>query len=218
VPQPFPPPQPVYTQLKAYLNLSDAQVQSLIDIQNSRNAAQQAIYKQINDKQTQLNTLLKNGTTNALTVGQLEIDINNLLKQLPIPSSSYRASALAVLTPDQKFPGADGQPANDLFARRPNWLPPDQRIPVLEPDGGPRRGCVYGPNLCRPITLLKKRSHCEIMLEHDERYCFAGRFCGAEGFAPSTGREPREGRGQFLSLFEKCDRGGTPAVRGPRRP
>jgi hypothetical protein len=95
-------PQPVYTQLKAYLNLSDAQVQSLIDIQNSRNAAQQAIYKQINDKQTQLNTLLKNGTTDALTVGQLEIDINNLLKQLPIPSSSYRASALAVLTPDQK--------------------------------------------------------------------------------------------------------------------
>ncbi|HLK47076.1 MAG TPA: hypothetical protein VKT49_03015 [Bryobacteraceae bacterium] len=94
-------PQPVYSQLKAYLNLTDTQVQNLISIQSSRNTAQQAIYKQINDKQTQLNMLLTQGTADALTVGQLEIDINNLRKQLPLPNSSYRQQALAVLTPDQ---------------------------------------------------------------------------------------------------------------------
>jgi Spy/CpxP family protein refolding chaperone len=101
---PMPPVQnlqTVYAQLTAYLNLTDTQVQNLLSIQASRNNAQQAIYKQIADKQTQLNTLLSQGTTDALTVGQLEIDINNLRKQLPLPNSSYRAQALAVLTPDQ---------------------------------------------------------------------------------------------------------------------
>lgn len=93
--------QPVYAQLKAYLNLTDTQVQNLLSIQASRNNAQQAIYKQIADKQTQLNTLLSQGTTDALTVGQLEIDINNLRKELPLPNSPYRTQALAVLTPDQ---------------------------------------------------------------------------------------------------------------------
>ena len=44
--------QPVYAQLKAYLNLTDTQVQNLLSIQASRNTAQQAIYKQIADKQT----------------------------------------------------------------------------------------------------------------------------------------------------------------------
>jgi len=99
---PISPPQASYAQLQAYLNLSDAQVQSLITIQNNRNAAHQAIYKQISDKQTQLSTLLRNGTTDALTVGQLEIDINNLQRQLSSPSTSYQTQALAVLTADQK--------------------------------------------------------------------------------------------------------------------
>jgi len=107
---PMPPEQnlqPVYAQLKAYLKLTDTQVQNLLSIQASRNNAQQAIYKQIADKQTQLNTLLSQGAADALTVGQLEIDINNLRKQLPLPNSSYRTQALAVLTPDQmaKLPG-----------------------------------------------------------------------------------------------------------------
>ena len=101
---PMPPVQnlqPAYAQLKAYLNLTDTQLQNLLSIQASRNNAQQAVYKQIADKQIQLNTLLSQGTTDAVTVGQLEIDINNLRKQLPLPNSSYRTQALAVLAPDQ---------------------------------------------------------------------------------------------------------------------
>jgi hypothetical protein len=68
---------------------------------------QSAIYKQINAKQMELNTLLSQGTSDALTVGQLEIDINNLRKQLRLPNSSYRTQALAVLDSTQtaKLPG-----------------------------------------------------------------------------------------------------------------
>ena len=118
-PTPTPIAQPVYTQLKAFLNLTDVQVQSLIQIQTNRTAAQQAIYKQINDKQTQLNQLLSQGTSDALTVGQLELDINNLRKQLPLPNSTFRASALAVLTPDQTAKLADLVRALQL--QQPAW-------------------------------------------------------------------------------------------------
>ena len=119
MPTPTPIAPPVYTQLKAFLNLSDAQVQSLIQIQTNRAAAQQAIYKQINDKQNQLNLLLNQGTSDALSVGQLEIDINNLRKQLPLPNSSYRTSALAVLTLEQTAKLADLVRAMQL--QQPAW-------------------------------------------------------------------------------------------------
>jgi Spy/CpxP family protein refolding chaperone len=99
---PLVPQQPNYTQLKAYLNLSDTQVQALEDIYKSRMTAQQAIYQQISAKQTQLNQLLASGTGDANTVGQLMIDIRNLQKQLPIPASTYRAQALKALNPDQQ--------------------------------------------------------------------------------------------------------------------
>ena len=81
-PTPTPIAQPVYTQLKAFLNLTDAQVQSLIQIQTNRAAAQQAIYKQINDKQNQLNLLLNQGTSDALSVGQDTFQVRYLLAQL----------------------------------------------------------------------------------------------------------------------------------------
>jgi Spy/CpxP family protein refolding chaperone len=96
-----PVPTPAYAQLKSYLNLSDAQLQSLEDIYKSRLAAQQAIYQQISAKQKQLNQLLAGGTSDAATVGQLMIDIHNLQKQTATPSSMYRDQALRVLSADQ---------------------------------------------------------------------------------------------------------------------
>jgi Spy/CpxP family protein refolding chaperone len=96
-----PVPMPAYSQLKAYLNLSDTQLQSLGDIYKSRLTAQQVIYQQISAKQTQLNQLLAGGTTDAATVGQLMIDIHNLQQQAATPSSTYRDQALKVLSADQ---------------------------------------------------------------------------------------------------------------------
>jgi len=145
---PFPSPGlPVqsFQQLKDYLGLSDAQIQSLTDLLKSRNDAQQAIYKQINAKQQQLDALLKAGTNDALQVGQLTLDINALRKQLPIPNANYRPAALAILTAEQKTKLANltaalqlQQPAwqaitlNLIDAPQPQPVP----LPIIKGTGG----------------------------------------------------------------------------------
>jgi Spy/CpxP family protein refolding chaperone len=97
-----PPLVPAYAAVKQYLNLSDSQLQALEDVQKNRAAADQAIYKQISDKQMAINNLLASGSNDALQVGQLTLDINNLRKQVRTSSAQFRDPALAVLTPDQK--------------------------------------------------------------------------------------------------------------------
>jgi hypothetical protein len=99
---PLPPIPAPNTALMQYLSLSDAQMQALQDVQKSRNAANQAIYKQMGDKQTEINNLIASGSNDALQVGQLTLDINNLRKQLLTSGAPFRDQALAVLTPDQK--------------------------------------------------------------------------------------------------------------------
>jgi hypothetical protein len=54
------------------------------------------------DKQTAINNLIASGSNDALQVGQLTLDINNLRKQLLTSGAPFRDQALAVLTPDQK--------------------------------------------------------------------------------------------------------------------
>ncbi len=99
---PLPPIPAPNTALMQYLGLSDAQMQALQDVQKNRNAANQAIYKQMGDKQTAINSLIASGSNDALQVGQLTLDINNLRKQLLTSGAPFRDQALAVLTPDQK--------------------------------------------------------------------------------------------------------------------
>lgn len=90
------PPQP-YTELKAYLGLSDTQLKALLDVQTSQRAAEMAIYKQINEKQQLLNSLLKGPNPDPLHVGQLTVDINNLRHQLPLSGEPYHTDALKIL-------------------------------------------------------------------------------------------------------------------------
>jgi hypothetical protein len=94
-------PPSAYNELKTFLGLSDTQLNSLFSIQDSRNQALQSIYTQINDKYTQLYSLLNAGTGTATQLGQLLLDIGVLQKQVS-SDSAYRTQALAVLTPDQK--------------------------------------------------------------------------------------------------------------------
>ena len=93
---------PNYQDLKAYLNLSDTQVQALIAVQKTQQDASMAIYKEISDKQMQLNNLLKADAPDPFQVGQLTVDINNLRKKLPLSGDPYHTNALNVLTADQK--------------------------------------------------------------------------------------------------------------------
>lgn len=96
------PFQPGFADLKAYLNLTDGQVQAIQSVQKSRMQAEQAIYQEINQKQQQLNSLLQSGSTDAASIGQLMIDIQTLRKKLPLNGEPYRTESLAVLSQDQR--------------------------------------------------------------------------------------------------------------------
>jgi Spy/CpxP family protein refolding chaperone len=131
---PLPPNPAPYTAVKQYLGLSDAQMQSLQDVQKNRAAADQAIYKQISDKQTAINNLLSSGSNDALQIGQLTIDISNLRKQLPTSGAPFRDAALAVLTQDQK-----------------NKLPALTSALQLGPAGSQ----AIGLNLIDPVSVIR---------------------------------------------------------------
>lgn len=97
-----PPGQGRYAELKSWLNLTDAQLQQLEQIQAQRSREEQAIYDQITQKQTTLYGLLSNGSQDVAQIGQLMVDINTLQRKLPVSSGPYRTQALAVLNDEQK--------------------------------------------------------------------------------------------------------------------
>lgn len=129
------------SQLKQYLNLSDAQMTGLQQVQTQRRQAESLFYQQINERQRQLNALLQAGSNDAASIGRLMVEINNLRRQLPLPTAQYRAAALAVLTDAQKakLPAlAEAlrlqQPANEAtwydLIDRPALLPTPRPLPM----------------------------------------------------------------------------------------
>ena len=101
MPRPIMPRSP-YEQLKAHLGLTDAQVEGLRKVAESRHTAERAIYNQILERQQQMYGLLQQGSNDAATIGRLMVEINNLQRQLPLNTAPYRTQALAVLTEAQK--------------------------------------------------------------------------------------------------------------------
>src|SRR5260370_11595525 len=87
---PLPPIPAPSTALKQYLGLSDTQMQALLDLQKSRAAADQSIYKQINEKQMAINSLLGAGWNDTFQIVQVTLDIYNLLKALPMSAAKSR--------------------------------------------------------------------------------------------------------------------------------
>src|SRR5689334_5342234 len=81
----YPPMQPNFQDVAAYLNLSGTQLESLKTIQGARNRAQQGIVQAINQKQEQLNSLLSGSESSVAEIGQLSVDLYNLRKQLTPP-------------------------------------------------------------------------------------------------------------------------------------
>lgn len=100
--QPAAPPQPGIPQLKAYLTLTDAQVQALQTIQSQLRTSTSAIRQQIADKQTALSTNLAAGGASAAALGQLMLDIQALQKQISDAQAAAQPQAVAVLTPAQQ--------------------------------------------------------------------------------------------------------------------
>jgi hypothetical protein len=155
---PQPPQQPQQPQgppptaeVKAFLQLSDPQIQQLRDLTDSMAGANRTRNQEIAQKQQQLNDLLQQGSTDANALGRLLIDIQTLRKQVGATAENFRTQAVALLTDAQKTRLKQLEDSAKLApavqqAVSLNLLAPPARQPQGPPaPGGPR------PNLFFPI-------------------------------------------------------------------
>lgn len=83
------PAAPTYDALRQALGLTDAQVQQLQQMQKEHAASNQAVFQQMAAKQKQLSEALNSGSSDAFTIGQLELDMANLRKQTNSNSNNH---------------------------------------------------------------------------------------------------------------------------------
>lgn len=88
--------------LKTYLNLTDDQVQKLVDARKSVAEANKPIFEQIREKSQALREEMQKDTPDAAKVGQLMVDIKALRTKLRDGRGDVNSAALAVLTDAQK--------------------------------------------------------------------------------------------------------------------
>jgi Spy/CpxP family protein refolding chaperone len=125
--------------LREFLNLSPTQSTALQEVQKSKRDAQQAVFDEMNQKQTSLDNLLRSGSTDYVQIGRLTVELRDLQKKIPVSGEQYRTRALSVLTQDQraKLPILANAlelqwPANDAVT----WNlidPPQFRDPIILP-------------------------------------------------------------------------------------
>lgn len=93
-------PQP--PDLKNFLNLSDAQIQSLVQLQQQKGQTLQPVVQQMMQTQMKLQQILTSPNPDAATVGQLVIAMNALGGQVQQIAGNFQQQAVNVLQPDQK--------------------------------------------------------------------------------------------------------------------
>ncbi|MBI3473940.1 MAG: periplasmic heavy metal sensor [Candidatus Solibacter usitatus] len=159
------PFQPATDQVKAYLNLTDAQIQSLQSIRRQEAQELQSIRQDMVTAQQALADLLQKGATDANAVGKLVLDAANLRKQIDQKRSSFQDQALNVLDATQKTklkgleeaqklePAMRGAQVLGLLAAP--QMPPDSGPAGLRPGmfGFPGPGGMGGPGgMVRPLN------------------------------------------------------------------
>lgn len=97
-----PPAPPTPTELKAYLGLSDSQIQALQQIRQQEAEALRTIHDELAQKQKTLGDQLQAGSTDAAALGRLLLDIQNLRKRIEDAQKSFRDQAANQLTAEQK--------------------------------------------------------------------------------------------------------------------
>jgi len=93
-------PQPPY--LKDFLNLSDSQIQGLVQLQQQKGQALQPVVQQTAQTQQKLQQILAEPNPDPATVGQLVIAIASLRQQVQQIASSFKQQASNLLQPDQR--------------------------------------------------------------------------------------------------------------------
>ena len=93
-------PQP--PDLKAFLNLSDAQIQGLVQLQQQKGQALQPVMQQAAQAQQKLQQMLAAPNPDPTAVGQLVMDIATLAQQVQQIAGSFQQQASSLLQSDQK--------------------------------------------------------------------------------------------------------------------
>jgi len=96
------PPRPSFDELKTFLGLTDSQVQALQDLRRQEAQALQTIHQEIGQKERTLHEQIRGGSTDALAIGTLLLDIESLRKRVAATDGDLRAQAVNTLTPEQK--------------------------------------------------------------------------------------------------------------------
>jgi Spy/CpxP family protein refolding chaperone len=93
--------QPQMNEIKAYLNLTDAQLQSFQQLHRERMQAVQPLVREMMQKQQALRDLEK-GSADPTAVGNAVLELKDLRKRVSDGSAQFHDRALNVLNPDQR--------------------------------------------------------------------------------------------------------------------
>lgn len=97
-----PSANPQAPDLKAFLNLSDTQIQNLAQVQQKKGQALQPVMQETAQNQQKLQQLLAAPNPDPATVGRLLITIATLGQQAQQIAGGFQAEASNLLTSDQK--------------------------------------------------------------------------------------------------------------------
>lgn len=134
-------PAPDVNDLKTFLGLTDTQVTQLRDLRVQEREALRSVAQQIAEKHRALREALQAGSTDAMSLGQLLVDIQNLRKQVQATNENYRNQALALLTADQKAKLAQLEAAAKLAPA----IRQATALNLLAPPAGLGLGLGFGP-------------------------------------------------------------------------
>ena len=105
--------RPNTADLQKFLELSESQMVQLKQVQANRLSAAEVTYRDVTAKQKQLTELIASGSTDALAIGNLTIEVQRLRSRMIVPSDE-RDLAMAVLDSPQKRKLAELQQALNL--------------------------------------------------------------------------------------------------------
>jgi Spy/CpxP family protein refolding chaperone len=132
-------------ELKAFLGLSDSQVQSLTQLRQQQNEALRTKSQDMRTKHEALRNLLNSNTADAAAVGRLMLDIEATRKSVRTEAERFRTQAVAVLNDAQK---AKLKTLEDAVQLQPA-IRQAGALGLLTPPEGGERGQGRGPMMMR---------------------------------------------------------------------
>ncbi len=109
------PRQANFTELKAYLNLTDTQVQALQTLRQNSMASLSSVHAQMRTAEESLQTKMASGSSSdATAAGNLMMQISTLRKQVQQAQASLTQQSVATLTAEQQTKLKALQAAADL--------------------------------------------------------------------------------------------------------